>query len=73
MLEKNKLSTKVRDINEWDLTLETRLPNKSHDFFITFFISETPFTLITQSNLHAHPNDDIITYFSLMLMTLMLF
>ena len=29
----NKLSTKVKEISEWDLTLENRLPTKSHDFF----------------------------------------
>ena len=32
-VRKNKLSTKVKEIGECDLTLETHLPNKSHDFF----------------------------------------
>ena len=32
-VRKNKLSTKVREISEWDITLETHFPNKSHDFF----------------------------------------
>ena len=31
-VRKNKLSTKVKEISEWDLTLETHLPSKSHDF-----------------------------------------
>ena len=32
-VRKNKLSTKVKEISEWDLTLETHLPTKSLDFF----------------------------------------
>ena len=32
-VRKNKISTKVREISEWDLILETLLPNKSRDFF----------------------------------------
>jgi len=31
-VRKNRLSTKVKEISEWDLTLETHLPNKSHNF-----------------------------------------
>ena len=31
-VRKNKLSTKVKEISEWDLTLETHLPTKSHYF-----------------------------------------
>ena len=30
---KNKLSTKEKEVSNWDLTLETHIPNKSYDFF----------------------------------------
>ena len=55
IVRKNKLSTKVKEISEWCLTLETYLPNKSHVFSIKLLISEMKFTLIKQATLHAHP------------------
>ena len=32
-VRKNKMSTKIKEISEWDLALETHVPNKSHDLF----------------------------------------
>jgi len=66
-VRKNKLSTKVKEISEWDLTLETHLPTKSHDFFIKLLTLETPYTQIKLVNLPAHPKEVIIIYLLLML------
>ena len=66
-VRKNKLSTKVKEISEWDLTLETHLPTKSHDFFIKLLTLETPYTQIKLVNLPAHPKEVIIMYLLLML------
>ena len=66
-VRKNKLSTKVKEISEWDLTLETYLQTKSYKFFHKLSILEIPYIQFKLENLPARPKEVISIYLLLIL------